>query len=79
MDDFESFEYLNEKKYLYINFLFDSNTRTGSSSSIDSDNVSEGFSIEVESSIIYIDNGKLTDLQLKNLKTEISRRWHLYH
>lgn len=58
MDDFESFEYLNEKRYLYINFEFDLNTRTGISSSIDSDTVSEGFSIEVESSIIYVNNGE---------------------
>ncbi|ENN79931.1 hypothetical protein YQE_03634 [Dendroctonus ponderosae] len=57
IDDFESFEYLNEKKYLYVNIEWDDETQMGTVTPIDGASDSSKFTFEIESVIIYRNNG----------------------
>ncbi|ENN83358.1 hypothetical protein YQE_00283, partial [Dendroctonus ponderosae] len=57
IDDFESFEYLNEKKYLYVNIEWDDETQMGTVTPIDGASDSSEFTFEIESVIIYRNNG----------------------
>ncbi|XP_030754513.1 neutral alpha-glucosidase C-like [Sitophilus oryzae] len=53
IDDFESFNYVNEKQYLYANLDYDSASKSVKVTSIDSDSDSSNFTLSVQTVYLY--------------------------
>ncbi|ERL94908.1 hypothetical protein D910_12181 [Dendroctonus ponderosae] len=71
IDDFESFEYLNEKKYLYVNIEWDDETQMGTVTPIDGASDSSKFTFEIESVIIYRNNEQRQFEYQETIRTKV--------
>ncbi|XP_030754515.1 neutral alpha-glucosidase C-like [Sitophilus oryzae] len=53
IDDFESFNYANEKQYLYVNLDYDASSKSVQITSVDSDNDASNFTLSVQTIYLY--------------------------